>query len=77
MAKSIYSERQDRLCAVLRAARKQAGLSQVQLAKRLGTYKSYVSKYETGDRRLDVIEFLAVADALGVPPGKLLAKVNG
>lgn len=77
MAKSIYSERQERLCAVLRAARKQAGLSQIQLAKRLGTYKSYVSKYETGDRRLDVIEFLAVADALGVPPGKLLAKVRG
>jgi hypothetical protein len=33
--------------------------------------------YETGDRRLDVIEFLAVADALGVPPGRLLAKVRG
>jgi transcriptional regulator with XRE-family HTH domain len=77
MVKPINSEQQERLGTVLRAAREHAHLTQVQLAKRLGTYRGYVSKYETGDRRLDVIEFLAVADALGVPPGKLLAKVRG
>lgn len=77
MRKSIYTERQARFCALLKAARKEAGLTQKQLAKRLRTYPSYVSRYERGDRRLDVIEFLAVAEALGLEPGKVLAKVRG
>ncbi len=77
MGKSIYTEREKRLIALLRAAREKAGLTQIQLARRLGKYKTYVSKYETGERQLDVVEFLAVAEALGLEPGKVLAKVRG
>lgn len=40
----------------LREARKEAGMTQVQVAKRLGRYRSYVSKIELGERRLDAIE---------------------
>lgn len=76
MGKSINTKRQERLSALLRAARKKAGLSQIQLAKKLGVYKTYVSKYEKGERRLDVVEFLAVAKALKLDPSELLAKVR-
>ena len=75
MRKSIYTKRQERLCGLLKAARKKANLTQGALAKRLGTYTSYVSRYERGDRRLDVVEFLAVAQALKLDPADLLSKV--
>jgi transcriptional regulator with XRE-family HTH domain len=77
MRKSIYTERQVRFCTLLRAARKEADLTQKQLAKRLRTYPSYISRYERGTRRLDVIEFLAVAEALGLDPCKVLTTVRG
>ena len=50
----------------LRDARKEKGLTQVNLAERLGIAQDLVSKYETGERRLDVIELLDVLDALHV-----------
>ncbi len=76
MKKSIYSERQARLGQLLRAARKKAGIKQVALTKRLGKYKTFVSKYESGERRLDVIEFIEVAEALKLDPAEILAKVK-
>ncbi len=60
--------------ALLRA-RKSAKLSQVELASRLERPQSFVSKYERGERRLDVIEFREVALALGVDPIRLLRKL--
>ncbi|MEX0753445.1 MAG: helix-turn-helix transcriptional regulator [Xanthobacteraceae bacterium] len=77
MGKSIHTERQKRLVALLRTAREKAGLTQIQLSRRLGKYRTYVSKYETGERQLDVVEFIAVAEALGLEPGKVLGKVRG
>ncbi len=53
-------------------SRRQKALTQTEVARRLGKPQSYVSKYETGERRLDVIEFLDVADAIGVRPWALL-----
>ncbi len=76
MGKSIHTERQKRLVALLRTTREKAGLTQIQLARRLGKYKTYVSKYETGERQLDVVEFMAVAEALGLEPGKVLARIR-
>ena len=52
--------------------RNQVGLSQTALAKRLGRPQSYVSKFERGERRLDVVEFFEVVDALKVDGFKLL-----
>ena len=54
--------------------RKNADLTQAELSRRLSRPQSFVSKYERGERRLDVIEFGEVAKALGVDPVKLLAK---
>ena len=57
---------------MLRAARRDAGITQAALAKRLGTRQQFVSKYESGERRLDVIEFLDAADALGFDRARIV-----
>jgi transcriptional regulator with XRE-family HTH domain len=55
-------------------ARKAAGLTQAELAGRLNRPQSFVSKYERGERRLDVVEFRDVAHALGADPIRFLRK---
>ncbi|RDI59189.1 helix-turn-helix domain-containing protein [Microvirga subterranea] len=77
MQKSIYTQQHQRLCELLIEARKKAGLTQVEVAERLGKPQSFVAKYEGGERRLDVIEFLAVADVIGVVPASLLDLLRG
>jgi transcriptional regulator with XRE-family HTH domain len=74
--RSIHTKRQEKLRRLLREARKAAGLTQVQLAERLGVYKSYVSNYETGERRLDVVEFIAVAEAIAIDPESIINGVR-
>jgi transcriptional regulator with XRE-family HTH domain len=74
--KSIYSEEYQRLCAVLRSLRHQAGLTQVQVAATLGVPQSFVSKYESGERRLDVVELGHVAQALGVTVRDVLGQLD-
>jgi len=52
--------------------RKKAGLTQEQLAKRLRRPQSFVAKYEGGERRIDVVEFLAVVGAMRADPLTIL-----
>ena len=75
MPKSLRSPRHDRLRAVLKRARKEQGLTQQELATRLKRKQSFVTKYETGERRLDVIEFLEIAGALAQDPAELLTEI--
>ena len=63
MAKSIYSAAQLRLQKLLRQVREEAGLTQVELATRLGKPQSFVSKYESGERRLDLVELQEICEA--------------
>jgi ribosome-binding protein aMBF1 (putative translation factor) len=56
-------------------ARSDAGLSQVDLAARLKRPQSYVSKYESGERRLDLIEFIEAAEATGAKPVDMVEKL--
>ena len=53
--------------AFLRDQRGVRRVTQQELAERLGKPQSFVSKIERGDRRLDVVEFVRVAKALGIP----------
>ena len=53
-------------------ARLKSRLTQQDVALRLGKPQSYVSKYESGERRLDVVEFLQVCEALGVGAAEIL-----
>jgi transcriptional regulator with XRE-family HTH domain len=54
--KALYSREQERLVAMLRELRERSGLTQVEVAKRLRRPQSFVSRYESGQRRLDLIE---------------------
>ena len=76
MEKWIYSEEYQRLCAVLRSLRREAGLTQVQVAAALDVPQSFVSKYESGERRLDVIELGHVAQVLGVTTRTVLERLD-
>jgi len=66
MAKSIYSAAQQRLQRLLQQARTEAGLTQVELAVRLGKPQSFVSKYESGERRLDLVELQQICTAIDI-----------
>ncbi len=72
MTQSTFSRRSDYLRKVLVRTRRDAGLTQVELAKRLGRPQSFVSKVECGERRLDVVEFLDVSHALGADPVRIV-----
>ena len=66
MKKSIYTSGQEVLLGLLRQLRADAGLTQRQMAKKLDTLQAIVSNYETGERRLDVLELRQVCDVLGI-----------
>ena len=66
MDKSIFTPGQEVLQQVLRQMRLGAGLRQEDLADRLQELQSFVSKYESGERRLDLIELRQVCGAMGV-----------
>jgi transcriptional regulator with XRE-family HTH domain len=71
MQKSLKSAEYARLVEVLVAARHEAGIRQQALAAKLRRHQSFIAKYEGGERRIDVIEFIAIARALGADPLKL------
>lgn len=66
MPKTLRTPRQVRLIDLLVEQRKRAGLSQAQLADRLGRYQSVVSSMESGGRRVDVVELLDIAEVIGL-----------
>ncbi|MEH1927312.1 helix-turn-helix domain-containing protein [Nostoc sp.] len=68
MPKSVFSEEYNRFRQLLIEARKAAKLTQAELSAKLELPQSYVSKYERGERRLDVIEFLQVTQVLEIDP---------
>ena len=74
VTKSAHTRDYDRFRSLLIDVRKKAGLSQAELAKRLAKPQSFVSKFERGERQLDVIEFRSVAQALGFDPLRLLRR---
>lgn len=74
MEKSIYSEHQERLQELLRLARVDAGLRQVDLAHRVGQPQSFVSKYESGERRLDLLELRQICEAVGMSLGEFVRR---
>ncbi len=55
-----------RLAALLRQIRLDANITQLQLAEKIRQTQSYVSKYESGEQRLDLIELEAVCKAIGI-----------
>lgn len=75
MALSPKAQRRTRLRELLLEARINAGLSQTAVAKRVGKPQAFVSRYETGERRLDVAEFIEIGEAMDIDVVSLLKKV--
>ncbi len=75
MAKTLRSTGQIALCAALVEARKSAGLGQKDLARLLRCHQSFVARLESGQRRIDVIELVALCRALNCDPHGLLSVV--
>ncbi|HEY74402.1 MAG: hypothetical protein DRJ03_13690 [Chloroflexi bacterium] len=76
MTKSVFSEQYNLLRQLLIAARRQNELTQTQVASKLNKPQSFVSKYERGERRLDVVEFLEVTRVLGVDPSFMIERIE-
>lgn len=75
MRKSIHTSEYAALCEELRAARKNAGLSQRALAERLKVSPSWVAKVETGERRIDLVEFKWFLGACGADTSAVFGRV--
>jgi transcriptional regulator with XRE-family HTH domain len=66
VGKSIFTEQQERLQQLLRTVREEKGLTQVELAAALDKPQSFVSKIESGERRLDLVELREVCRAMDI-----------
>lgn len=74
--KSTSSEAYERFRKMLLEARQKSGLSQQEVADRLGRPQTYVSKCELGTRRMDVVEFLEMAQVIGFDPIVFIRKLR-
>ena len=74
--KSVFTDRYRRLLEMLVEARTSAGLSQVELAEKIGWQQTDISKVERGERRLDLVEFLEFAEALRIDAGDFVRKLQ-
>lgn len=75
MPKTIHGGGHPHLVAVLTEARQKSGLTQAQLAEKIGKDQTYISIIERGQRRVDVLEFVTLARAMGADPAKLFGQV--
>jgi transcriptional regulator with XRE-family HTH domain len=75
LARASHDARYRSLIETLKAARRKAGITQIELAERLGTRQQFVSKVESGERRLDVVELVDMGRALGIDVAALVADI--
>ena len=75
MPKSVFTGAHQFLVETLISARGKSGLTQAKLAQAVGKDQSFISNIENSQRRVDVLEFYALARAMGADPAKLYAEV--
>ena len=76
MQKSRYTKRYQALLRALREARKAAGLTQLQVARKFGSHPSFVCKCETGERRVDAVELSEFCRLYGVSLAELAKRAG-
>ncbi len=76
MKKTIKEKQQEKLQMLLRQVRQDKGIRQVELAEKLEVPQSYISKYESGDRRLDILELRQVCIAMGISLEEFIRKLE-
>ena len=74
--KTIRSSGQIALTKILVKERKNAALSQSSLAERLRCHQSLVARIESGERRIDVVELIIIARAIGIRPEEIVARIS-
>lgn len=77
MDKSVHSPEYQCFLRALRRAREAAGLTQPQVAQRLGEPQSWVSRVESGETRMHVIEFRTYCQAIGLAPADFMTELEG
>jgi transcriptional regulator with XRE-family HTH domain len=76
MSKTLHTPEYEHFRLLITTAREKSGLTQADVAAKMGRPQSFVSKYESGERRLDVVEFIHVCEALKVDPQALIYEVK-
>ncbi len=72
---SIYSKEYQQIIHALKTIRIKQGITQQTLAKALGRPQSFIAKIENGERRLDVVEFIRIAQLLAINPNHILSQI--
>lgn len=72
---SIRTKRHAKLVEALIEGRNRAGIRQAELARRVGKTQTFVARFESGERRIDLIEVLALCDIYSIDPCKLIRQV--
>ncbi|SCW73287.1 helix-turn-helix domain-containing protein [Asticcacaulis taihuensis] len=76
MPKTVFTGHHKTLIDLLIETRKKAGLTQTELGQRLGKTQKFISLVESSQRRIDVLEFYAIARAIGVTPEALFQELS-
>lgn len=76
MPGNLYSSAYAAFIEALRTERVSRGVTQAELAARIGQPQSFISKSERRERRIDVVEFIEIAEALGADPAQLVARIG-
>jgi transcriptional regulator with XRE-family HTH domain len=74
--KSVFTAEYEAFLHSLIYARTEAGMTQQEVADRLNKPQSFVSKYERRERRLDVVEFVRIAKAIGIDPCRIVREIE-
>jgi transcriptional regulator with XRE-family HTH domain len=74
--KTLGSKRHRALIELLVKRREAVGMTQTELALRLGEYQSFVGRVESGERRVDVVEFIEIAEVLGFDAAKAISSLK-
>ena len=76
MKKQVYIAQRGRLVSLLREMGIEVGLTQTDLAAHIGKHQAYVSRYESGQRRLDVLEVREICEAIGIKLEKFARRLE-
>ncbi|MDB5530749.1 MAG: DNA-binding protein [Devosia sp.] len=77
MPETIRSPRQELLIRRLTEARKTAGFTQAELAARFGRHQPFIANIESGQRRVDLVELIALADVVGLDLHRIIEELRG
>lgn len=76
MAKTVHSERQKLIATALAEQRRAKGLSQADVARAFGRHQPFIANIESGERRVDLVELLMIADVIGLDVHALIDRLK-